>query len=164
MEQNTVKIKDGKINFSCRMSYCQHSCCGPFCGITSQLSNIENRPFEEIVLTEEDYRRIYGHGYADLIEDAYSKEMDKEYFKMALEPDGSCKALRDGCCTINDIKPTLCRAFPFYFDMFSGLCAINCEGFSDDSWVELSEYKDCFEAARKMYEFWLKFYTPKNEE
>jgi hypothetical protein len=43
--------------------------------------------------------------------------------------------------------------------MFSGLCAIECEGFSDDYWTELNEYQSCFEAAQKMYEFWIDFYS-----
>lgn len=159
MAKRTVKIKDGKINFSCRMNFCEHSCCGPFGGITSHLSSIDDRPFEEIVLTPEDYERIYSNGYANLTEEGYSAEMKKSYHKMALEADGSCKAFQDGRCMINSIKPSLCRAFPFYFDMFSGLCAIDCEGFSDEYWSDLELYRGCFEAAKKMYEFWISFYT-----
>ncbi len=161
---NIVKIKDGKINFCCKMSYCQHSCCGPFSGLSTEISNIDNRPFEEIVLTQEDYKRIYMAGFADLVEEGFSENMQKRYYKMALEEDGSCKALNDGRCSINAIKPTLCRAFPFYFDMFSGLCAINCEGFSDEYWTELEQFSGCFEAAKKMYEFWLQFYTKQGTE
>jgi Fe-S-cluster containining protein len=82
---------------------------------------------------------------------------------MSLEEDGACKAFKNGKCTINKIKPTLCKAFPFYFDMFTGLCAIYCEGFSDEYWTDLSEYQECFDAARKMYEFWIDFYTNRVE-
>ena len=85
--------------------------------------------------------------------------MDKKYYKMALEADGTCKAFVDGKCSIHEISPTLCKAFPFYFDMFSGLCAISCEGFDDNHWTEISSYKSNFENARKMYEFWLDFYS-----
>ncbi len=156
---NTIKIKDGKINFCCKAERCEHTCCGPFCGITQELGNIDKRPFDEIVLTEEDYQLLYNNGYADLIEEGYSEEMKKTYYKMALEPDGTCKALINGRCSIHQFSPTLCKAFPFYFDMFSGLCAIQCDGFSDECWTDLKDYESYFLHAKKMYEFWLKFYT-----
>lgn len=156
-----MKIRDGKINFRCKMNYCQHSCCGPFSGVTQELSSIDKRPFEEIVLTPEDYDMLYANGYANLIEEGYSEGMQKKYYKMALEADGTCKAFRNGRCSIYGCSPTLCRAFPFYFDMFSGLCAIQCEGFSDEHWSDVADYSEYFAYARRMYEFWLDFYSPK---
>jgi Fe-S-cluster containining protein len=154
-----MKICDGKINFRCKKNYCKHSCCGPFAGITTELNNIDKRPFDEIVLTPEDYTVLYENGYANLIKEGYSKEMQKKYYKMALEDDGTCKAFVNGKCAIHDISPTLCKAFPFYFDMFSGLCAISCEGFDDNYWNDLDDFKINFEAAKKMYEFWIDFYS-----
>ena len=159
-----LKIENGKINFCCKMNNCTHSCCGPFLGITNELGSIDGRPFDEIVLTEEDYNRLYDNGYAHFIEVGYSEETGKYYHKMALNPDGSCKAWANGCCTIHDCSPTLCKAFPFYFDMFTGLCAIECEGVSDDCWVDMKEYEDQLKYARKMYEFWLDFYTKSDKE
>ncbi len=153
-----MKIENGKINFRCKAENCKHSCCGPFDGISQELCNIDRRPFDEIVLTEEDYRRICEQGYAEFVEEGYSETARKAYYKMALEADGTCKAWKDGRCSIHGFSPTLCQAFPFYFDMFSGLCAIDCEGFSDDTWTDLEEYREYIEKARKMYEFWLKFY------
>ncbi len=159
-----IKIENGKINFCCKMSDCEHSCCGPFGGITQDLGNIDNRPFEEIVLTEEDYERLYNEGLLYLVEKGYSQKTQKEYHKMALHEDGTCKAFVNGMCSINEHKPTLCTAFPFYFDMFSGLCAIECEGFSDKYWSDLKNYEGCFEAAKKMYEFWIDFYSNKDKK
>ena len=158
---SSMKIVNGKINFRCKKEMCTHSCCGPFCGVTDQLDSVDKRPFDEIVLTDEDYRRLFENGFADLVEEGYSTEMKKRYYRMALEPDGTCKAFSDGRCRIHDISPTLCKAFPFYFDMFSGLCAIRCEGFSDDCWSDLEDFSSCMENARKMYEFWIDFYCPK---
>ena len=153
-----MKIKNGKINFRCKAENCKHSCCGPFEGISGELCNIDSRPFDEIVLTEEDYRKFCEEGCTHLVEEGYSQVMGKSYYKMALEADGTCKAWKDGRCSIHGFSPTLCQAFPFYFDMFSGLCAIDCEGFSDEHWTDLEEYQEYIEKARKMYEFWLKFY------
>ena len=159
-----VKIKDGKINFSCKMDCCEKSCCGPFSGVAQEIESIEHRPFEEIVLTKKDYERFYDQGIIYFVEKGYSEAMGKEYYKMALEADGTCKAFKNGRCTINEHKPTLCKAYPFYFDMFSGLCAISCEGFNDEYYTDLSCYEGCFEAAKEMYEFWIDFYTKgKNE-
>lgn len=42
--------------------------------------------------------------------------------------------------------------------MFAGLCAINCEGFSDDRRVPLKNCSLAFEAIRKLYMFWTDFY------
>ena len=158
MSDQFIKIRDGKINFCCLKQACKHNCCGPFSGVTKHLNNIENRPFDEIVLTQEDVDRLIRDGRYDLVEEAYSEDMKKNYYKMALETDGTCKAHRNGRCAIQGVKPTLCRAFPFYFDMFSGLCAIECEGFGEQGWTEMKELEGCFEAARKMYEFWIDFY------
>ena len=76
-----VQIKDGKINFCCRMNECQHSCCGPFSGITSELGSIDNRPFEEIVLTKEDYERFYQAGLLHFVEKGFSEGTGKSYYK-----------------------------------------------------------------------------------
>lgn len=101
-----LKIKDGKINFKCKAERCKHCCCGPFQGITKELSNIDRRPFDEIVLTPEDYQKIYDNGYADLIEEGYSREMNKSYYRMALKPDGTCMAWKNNRCVIHDFSPS----------------------------------------------------------
>ncbi len=154
----TLRIKDGRINFCCRAQDCKHPCCGPFSGISNELDNIDGRPFDEIVLTENDRKSICENGFSHLVEEGYSPLTGKKYYKMALQPDGTCKAWVDGKCLIHDFSPAICRAFPFYYDMFSGLCAITCDGFGDDRWTELSEHGRNLDAAREMYDFWLRFY------
>ena len=159
MSAGELKINDGKINFSCKMNECKHTCCGPFAGISDELNNIDKRPFDEIVLTEEDYNNLCENGYEHLIEEGVSEFNGKKYYKMALEKDGTCKAFVNGKCSIYKCSPTLCKAFPFYFDMFSGLCAISCEGFSDDKWVDIKALDGFLEPAKKMYRFWMDFYS-----
>ena len=59
------------------MGSCKSCCYGVFKGITNRLPNLDHRPFDEIIL----------------IEEGYSEQMDKKYFRMALEEDGSCRPL-----------------------------------------------------------------------
>lgn len=156
--ENKMQVKDGKINFRCKMCACKHSCCGPFAGISNELTSIDSRPFDEIVLTPEDYEGMCEAGLQEFIEQGVSPVNGKQYFKMALAEDGTCKAFKDGKCSIYQHSPTLCKAFPFYFDLFAGLCAIDCEGFSDDGWVDMEAVKPMIEYAKKMYKFWIDFY------
>ncbi len=155
--------------FRCKGAACRHSCCGPFSGVSRKLASVDGRPFEEIILTEEDCRRLTEHGREDLIEEGYAPFVRKKYRKVALEADGTCKALVDGRCSVYDARPTLCRAFPFYFDLFAGLCVIRCDGCStgkrrakgketSDAAPEAEAYASAIENARKMYEYWLDFY------
>ena len=79
---------------------------------------------------------------------------------MALEADGTCKAFVDGKCAIHDFSPALCQAFPFYFDMFSGLCAIECDGFSEDApLTDLTAFEKSIAKAKEMYDYWMDFYV-----
>lgn len=162
--RQTVRIVDGMINFECCADSCKHCCCGVFSGVNSRITSVDGRRFDEIVLTDEDYDNLYACGRSDLIARGYSTQMKKRYYHLDLNEDGSCKALVNGRCSIYKHRPTLCRAYPFYFDMFAGLCAINCEGFSDSLMVPIEEYAPSFEAARKMYIFWTDFYKDMGEE
>ena len=157
--EKKLKIIDGKINFNCLMDRCEHCCCGPFSGITDNIASVDGRPFDEIILTNDDYAKIYESGNSELIDESVSPITGKTYYKMKLKPDGSCQALKNGRCSINHYKPTLCKAFPFYFDMFTGLCAIMCDGFTDECNADLDECKESMDAARQMYEYWIKFYS-----
>lgn len=154
-----LNVNNGKINFKCKMDCCECSCCGPFSGVSGELGSIDNRPFDEIVLTPEDVKGFKKHGCEHLIEEGYSPVMGKKYYKIALEEDGTCKAFKDGRCTIHEFSPTLCKAFPFYFDMFAGLCAIECDGVCEGVEADLADYAPFIENAKKMYRYWIKFYT-----
>jgi len=111
---------------------------------------VEGRKFNEIVLTEEDTNRLLSSGCAHLIE-----RTDEGYYRMKLHQDGSCVAFISGRCSIHAVKPTLCRAFPFYVDMFVGLCGVtDCPGFGS-GWTKVEDLRGEVKAAKKMYSFWL---------
>lgn len=146
----TVQINDGKINFTCLRDACPNSCCGPFGGVQRGIDSVEGRRFSDIVLTPQDTQKIIEAGSSHLIEST-----EEGRFRMRLQDDGTCTAFRGGICTIHKVKPTLCRAFPFYVDMFVGLCGVTaCPGFGA-GWTKVEDLKDEIEAAKHMYEFWL---------
>ena len=146
----TLQIVDGKINFTCLKDECPSSCCGPFGGVQRGIDSVDGRQFSEIVLTDEDAKRLIESGCSHLIEPT-----ERGRYRMKLLEDGTCSALKDGRCSIHKIKPTLCRAFPFYVDMFVGLCGVTeCPGFGS-GWTKIENLQDEVKAAKDMYSFWL---------
>ena len=142
-------MKDGAINFACLREQCPNSCCGPFGGVQRGISSIEGRAFSEIVLTPQNYTDLAGAGYLHFAEKVEGR------YRMRLLEDGTCSALRNGSCSIHRVKPTICRAFPFYVDMFVGLCGVTtCPGFGA-GFTPLENLKSDFESAKKIYEYWL---------
>jgi len=78
---------------------------------------------------------------------------------MRLNEDGSCKAFINGQCFIHDFKPSICRAFPFYIDMFVGLCVVSgsCPGVGA-GWTLLEDIRPEINAAKSIYNFWVNEY------
>jgi len=145
-----VEIVNGKLNFVCLAERCPEPCCGPFGGVQSGIAAVDGRPFHEIVLTEEDSRRLIAAGHSHLI-DMRQGQSDS----MKLQEDGTCTAFKNGRCSIHASKPTVCRAFPFYVDMFVGLCCVTaCPGFGA-GFTPLSQLVPEIKAAGNMYRFWL---------
>ena len=145
-----VEISNGKINFACLKEKCPNSCCGPFGGVQRGIDSIEGRKFSEIVLTPEDSKRLLASGCAHLIE-----LTDKGKYRMKLHEDGTCIAFVNGKCSIHEVKPTVCRAFPFYIDMFAGLCGIiACPGFGS-GWTKIEDLSEEVQSAKKMYQHWV---------
>jgi len=101
-------------------------------------------------LTDDDASRLLAAGCSHLIEPT-----EPGHYRMKLLEDGTCTAFIDGRCSIHKIKPTLCRAFPFYVDMFVGLCGVTeCPGF-DSGWTKVEDLQEEVQAAKEMYSFWL---------
>ncbi len=153
-----VEIVDDKINFVCLKEECPQSCCGPFGGVQRGIDSVEGRDFSEIILTDEDSKGILASGYSNLIE-----LTDHDNYRMKLLLDGTCSAFVEGRCTVHRIKPTICKAFPLYVDMFVGLCAItSCPGFGA-GWTRIDRLYFEIEASKKMYNYWLTLMENKKE-
>ena len=145
-----LSIIKGRINFVCLMEACPKSCCGPFGGVQIGIDSVDGREFHDIRLTADDSKRLLEAGCAELITRAPNNE-----YHMRLMEDGTCVAFKNGHCTIHKEKPTLCRAFPFYIDMFVGLCGVtSCAGFGQ-GWTDLANLAEEIEATKEMYRFWL---------
>ena len=147
-----VEIVDGMINFACLKKECETPCCGPFSGVNQDIDSVHGREFHDIVLTPEDYKGVIENGRIDLVEAG-----EDGHVRMRLKDDGTCEAFIDGKCSIHEFKPSICRAYPFYLDMFTGLCAsISCPGFGG-GWTPLEDLKPEIECTAAMYKYWLEF-------
>jgi Fe-S-cluster containining protein len=145
-----LSVVKGKINFVCLMDECPCTCCGPFGGVQRDIDSIEGRKFHDIFLTSNDSKRLLISGCAHVVE-----LLPSNVYRMLLLEDGTCCALKNGLCSIHQAKPTLCRAFPFYIDMFVGLCGVtSCPGFGQ-GWTYLEDLAKEIEAAGQMYQFWI---------
>ena len=161
--------------FACLGSDCPNTCCGPFHGTRAlqaalshgDLGNVlrgagdppergqlEVSLFALIRLLEVDVKRLQDAGLDHLIVRRGAADQPAYYLK--LEPDGTCSALRsDKLCSIHSHRPTLCRAFPFYFDLFAGLSLVaSCPGVNAGE-TPVEELQGEVEAAKAMYQFWL---------
>ncbi len=163
-----------KLAFTCLGSECPNTCCGPFHGTRAlesaltqadlgtllgesdeKMAQAKSIPiFAEIRLTPEDIERLQNAGHDGLIVRRKTGEQTAHY--MRLTPDGSCAALSpDKRCSIHPSRPTVCRAFPFYVDLFAGLSMIaSCPGVGAGEQT-VRELEPEIRAAISMYDFWL---------
>ena len=165
-----------KIPYICLGSDCPKSCCGPWHGIkelesifthqdqgkliqspyseTLEDTLILSTIFAQIRVLEKDIIRLRDAGYEDFIERRGAPSHPSYYLRLL--QDGTCSALNsDNLCSIHPARPTLCRAFPFYIDLFAGLSIIgSCPGVnSGESTIRDLECE--INAVIEMYEFWI---------
>ncbi len=108
----------------CLRNNCPNHCCSnKFIGLSSALNCKSDSDFVQIQLDNEEVKRISSAGYKALIEEKGSRHFLK------LNSDFSCSAFENGLCTIYDVRPDVCKLYPYYFDPFCGLCIDkNCPG------------------------------------
>lgn len=163
-----------KLPFVCLGSACPNTCCGPFHGtralqaalthgdLGAILRGVNDPPetgqsgsiFALIRLTDKDVKRLQDAGLDHVIIRRGSIEQPSYYLR--LQPDGTCAALTsDKLCSIHPHRPTVCRAFPFYFDLFAGLSMVSsCPGVNAGE-STVKELETEINAALEMYQFWL---------
>lgn len=163
-----------KFPFVCLGSACPNTCCGPYHGtralqaaltqgdLGAVLRGAGDREepeegvsiFALIRLTDEDVQRLQAAGLDHMI--VRRGSLEKPSYYLRLRPDGACSALTsDNLCSIHPHRPTLCRAFPFYFDLFAGLSMVaSCPGVNAGE-STVKELETEIRAAVAMYEFWV---------
>lgn len=173
---NISSTEEKEVSWACLGSECPNTCCGPFHGIdftnsiveTTELGKIVQGPYDpqvedfsdkisifgQIRLTLEDVERLQSGGLDSVI--VRRGDPDNPSYYLKLEEDGSCAMLNeDNTCSIYEYRPTVCRAFPFYYDLFAGLCIVKaCPGI-DQGNTPIDEVREEIEAAKDMYKFWL---------
>ena len=145
-------MEEKNVGFSCLGAACPNHCCGAFSGLSGKLKKLDKLAFTEIVLLPEDVTRIREAGKA-----AYIVRKDPDLFTMKTEKDGTCAALHEGRCELYDVRPSLCKAYPLYLDLFAGLCYVSeCPAF--DPQMPVSEYRDALRHLLDVYQYWIDRY------
>ena len=173
---NTLSKSDNTIPWTCLGSECPQTCCGPFHGVDflssivtpAHLGKIIKGPhdppeenhtqnisiFAHIRLTPSDVDRLLKAGLDSCIVRRGDPKSPSYYLR--LNDDKSCSMLtEDKLCGIYESRPTICRAFPFYYDLFAGLCMVkSCPGIGKGE-TKIQDLSSKLTAAEKMYTFWL---------
>ena len=153
--KSKIEIKNNKINWVCLREKCPRSCCGSF----EDRNRIYDKLFlscfnighEAIFLTADDEKRIKNKKGKDFIEILKDGET---YIK--LNKNHSCPFLKNKLCSIYNIRPHLCRAYPFYLDLASGLNVdVFCPGIGK-GWTDIKEIKEYIKAMNKVYQTQIK--------
>ena len=146
LERAPVVIRDGRVNFHCLADQCPTPCCGPFAGLGQGFTPCFVTSFADLYLLDEDVDRLLQAGRMDLVE-----HTDAGY-KLHLRTDTSCAAFQNGLCSIHTIRPAICHAFPFDFDVFAGLVMISkCPGVNA-GWSEPEQLAD---SLARVYQHWI---------
>jgi len=168
--------QDRRVPFVCLGSGCPNTCCGPFHGTRALSALIAPHDLGEIILgpydpheedtsggisvfaqirlMDRDIKRLQEAGLDNMIVSRGLVAQPTYYLKLLA--DGTCAALSsDRICTIYQARPTLCRAFPFYFDLFAGLSMVeSCPGVGAGE-SAVVDIRGSICAAIEMYEYWL---------
>ena len=113
----------------CKCDECKNNCCGKnFIGLANSFKHSNSDLFNQILLSEEEVDDIVEH-----FGDEFIEYIDGLPY-IALNEDRSCKAFKNGRCSIYAIRPDVCKLYPYYFDPFGGIFIDkNCECFDDSS-------------------------------
>jgi len=140
-------LKKSNIKFSCLKEKCKKSCCSPFKGFQNNLVSVFGLGFSEIPLTKGNVEFIRKINQED--KTYFKKEMDLWFIK--LNKDTSCPFFQEGLCLIQEFKPPICKAYPFYLDPCAGLSIdTSCPGVKTCSGCNQT-FDEEFQALKKAY-------------
>lgn len=144
--------------FHCLGKSCPNHCCGSYDGISPNLRPMGSVGMSEIILLPKDVEALKEAGHAHLIQ-----ENADGIARIRTAPDGTCAALVDGRCAVYTCRPAICKAYPFYLDMFAGVCVLTeCPGVGEDLCVE--DYPEAVKELLEIYQYWIEIYHKKLEK
>ncbi len=130
---------------------CNNNCCSrKFVGLKDSFKHVSSDKFCQILLSENEVERIKRCGG-----EKYIEKKDGIY-RIALNPDNSCKASNNGICDIYDARPDVCKLYPFFFDPFAGLVVDkNCSKYTIEDLENCSveEKQEIFELLQSRLDF-----------
>ena len=129
------------IRFSCNK-------CGLCCGNTSQ-------KVRHVLLLDSDVRRIVSETKQDAKTFAISTEHKRFRFEMLKNAQGKCVFLREGQCVIYEVRPLICRFYPFELKfelskethVFS--FTLECPAINQGKVLSQKDFKKLFELAQE---------------
>lgn len=142
-------------NFHCLGRECPDHCCGAYSGVSPKLLPLGKTNPSEIILLPKDLEALKDAGYGELI-----SENADGIARINTSIDGTCSALKDGRCTIYKCRPAICKAYPLYLDMFSGVCVLKeCPAVPSDA--RLEQFSDALKSLLDIYQYWIDIYKQK---
>ena len=107
------KNKNGEqeINWICLKEKCPENCCGYFKDRLPNYRSIKGIKHDEILILPEEV--------INMTQNYINNKKNSHYLK--LKKNRSCPFFANGKCNQFDIRPSVCRAYPFYIDLFTGL-------------------------------------------
>lgn len=137
MYGHKLTLKNFKINWICLKDKCPKNCCGKF---YSAKTNCKQSVFgisEKLIpLTPYDQKILLKKKHQEFL----TKEKDCSWY-IKTKRNGNCPFLKNGLCSIYSIRPSSCRAYPFFFNKYNGLVIdLNCPGWKK-GWTDIKEIK-----------------------
>nr|VFJ91610.1 MAG: Fe-S-cluster containining protein [Candidatus Kentron sp. LFY] len=138
------------VSFECLCEDCAVNCCGPFDGVAPNLQSTQGIKHTKIILLPQDVEQLEEISRDDLI------STENGFRFMKTHEDGRCHAFIGGKCEVYHHRPTVCRAYPLYFDMFTGLCVdTNCPGIDNKESINSSGMSHFYDDLVKVYKYWV---------
>ncbi len=144
--------------FKCLREQCSKPCCGPYSAISPQLQPLGSVLPTEIVLTPKDINLLKTAKRDDLI--CYEKE---KLPRIKTDFDGTCAAFKNGQCEIYPNRPSICKAYPLYMDMYMGVCLLKeCPGCFEDA--DIDAFSESISCLLDVYQYWIDHYRKHLEQ
>ncbi|HAS00131.1 MAG TPA: hypothetical protein DEA43_02435 [Candidatus Moranbacteria bacterium] len=145
------KKGDLQINWICLRDKCAKNCCGAFEDPLPNFVSIEGQERYEIEVLPNEIKKLKND-----CKDCIKSNADKGKSYMNLYKDHTCVLLKNGMCSKYEKRPSVCRSYPFYIDLFSGLNIDNsCPGVKK-GWTNVSDLHINLSSLIKLYKSHIK--------